>query len=149
MRQAAERHKWLRLMLADAHIRVCAGFALVMLLMPPEGLGVDLCMSQWVTHAPCPACGVTRSGSNLVRGHFARAAEYHPFGPVIVPLIFALGVLALLPRRWRDAVRGAVMRRAVLLRPLYVVGLGAFVLYGAVRWCAVLLGWMAFPARWP
>jgi hypothetical protein len=143
------RRRWLRLMLGDAHLRACAFFTLVMLLMPPEGLGFDLCMSQQVLHAPCPACGITRCGSNLARGHFARAAEYHPFGVVIVPLIAALGVMAVLPRRWREAVRASLMRRAVLLRPLYVVGLGSFAVYGAVRWCAVILGLMHFPATWP
>src|SRR5262249_4286240 len=132
-----ERHQWLRLMLGDAHVRACAVFTLVMLLMPPEGLGIDLCLSQYYTHAPCPACGITRCGSNLARGHFARAAQYHPLGLVVVPLIAVLGVMALLPRRWREAVRASLGRRAVLLRPLYLVGLGSFILYGVVRWCGV------------
>jgi hypothetical protein len=143
------RHKWLRLMLGDAHLRACAVFTLVMLLMPPEGLGIDLCFSQLYFHAPCPACGVTRGGSNLMRGNFTRAAQFHPFVPVIVPLIVALGVLAILPRRWREAVRAHVMRRALLLKPLYWLGIYSFAIYGAVRWGAVFLGWYAFPATWP
>jgi Protein of unknown function (DUF2752) len=144
-----ERHKWLRIMLGDANLRACAVFTLVMLLMPAEGLGIDLCLSQQLLHAPCPACGITRCGSNLARGHFVRAAEYHPFGPVVVPLIAVLGVLALMPRAWRLSVRGVLMRRAVLLRPLYLVGLWSFVIYGVVRWGAVLLGLMQFPMTYP
>jgi hypothetical protein len=144
-----ERHKWLRLMLGDANLRACAVFTLVMLLMPPEGLGVDLCMSQLLFHAPCPACGVTRCGSNLARGHLLRAAQFHPLGPPVVLLIAALGVIALLPRRWREGLRAALLRRAVLLRPLYLVGLWGFVIYGVARWGAVLLGLAHFPATYP
>jgi hypothetical protein len=144
-----QRHKWLRLMLGDANLRACAVFTVVMLLMPPEGLGVDLCMSQQLLHAPCPACGVTRCGSNLARGHFLRAAQFHPVGPVVVVVIAALGVAALLPRRWREGLRASLMRRAVLLRPLYLVVLWAFVIYGVARWGAVLLGLTGFPATYP
>jgi hypothetical protein len=144
-----EPHKWLRLMLGDANLRACAVFTVVMLLMPPEGLGIDLCMSQRLLHAPCPACGVTRCGSNLARGHLTRAAQFHPFGPAVVTLIAALGGVALLPRLWRERLRAALMRRAVLLRPLYLVGLWSFVIYGVARWGAVLLGLAQFPATFP
>jgi hypothetical protein len=144
-----KRHRWLLLMLGDANLRACAVFTVVMLLMPPEGLGIDLCMSQQLTHAPCPGCGITRCGSNLARGHFVRAAQFHPLGPVVVPLIAVLGVVALLPRRWREGLRAALLRRAVLLRPLYLVGLWSFVIYGVVRWGAVLLGLTQFPATYP
>jgi len=144
-----KRHDWLRLMLGDATVRACAVFTLAMLLMPPEGLGVDLCPSRLMTRCPCPGCGITRCGSNLARGHFRRAAQFHPLGLVVVPAIVALGVLAVLPRRWRAGVRAALTRRAALLKPLYQVGLTAFVIFGAVRWCAVFLGLADFPATWP
>jgi Protein of unknown function (DUF2752) len=144
-----ERHRWLRLFLGDAHLRACAVFTAVMLLMPPEGLGIDLCMSQWYTHSPCPACGMTRCGSNLARGHFQRAAQLHPFGPAIVPLIAVLGALALAPRRWRHAVRVSLMRRADLLKPLYWLGIYSFAIFGAARWCTVFFGLTNFPATWP
>src|SRR5437016_2207884 len=100
-----ERDRWLRMFLGDAHQRACAVFTVVMLLMPPEGLGFDMCACQWYTHSPCPACGITRCGSNMARGNFQRAAQLHPLGPVVVTLIAALGILALLPRRWREAIR--------------------------------------------
>jgi len=136
-------------MLGDAHLRACAVFTVVMLVMPPEGLGIDLCMSQIYTHAPCPACGITRCGSNLARGQFERAAQFHPFGPVIVPLIAVLGVLAILPRRWREAVREHFVRRAALLKPLYWGAIYAFAIFGAVRWTTVFFGLTNFPAAWP
>jgi hypothetical protein len=150
MREAVEtRHKWLALLLSDSNLRACAVFTLVMALMPPEGLGIELCASQRLLNAPCPACGVTRCGSNLARGHFVRAMQLHPLGPVVVPVIAGLGVIALLPRRWREGLRAALMRRAVLLRPLYLVGLWSFVIYGVARWGAVFLHLAHFPAAWP
>jgi hypothetical protein len=144
-----ERNQWLWFMLADVHVRACAVFTVAMLLMPPEGLGVDLCPSRLVTRAPCPGCGMTRCGSNLARGQFRRAVQFHPLGPVAVPAIAALGILAVLPRRWRAAVRAALMRRAALLTPLYWLGVFAFVFFGVIRWSAVCLGLAHFPATWP
>ena len=82
-------------------------------------------------------------------GNFERAAQFHPLGPVIVPVIAALGVLAILPRRWREAVREHVMRRAALLKPLYWGGIYAFAFFGALRWTTVFLGLTNFPATWP
>jgi hypothetical protein len=143
------RHEWLRLMLGDAHLRACAVFTVVMLLMPPEGLGFDLCACQWYTHAPCPACGITRCGSNMARGHFQRAAQFHPFGPVVVPLIAVLGVMGLLPQRWRRAIRAPFIRRAALLKPLYWGSIYVFVAFGVLRWTAVKYGWTEFPSTWP
>jgi hypothetical protein len=136
-------------MLGGPFLRACAVFTVAMLLMPPEGLGVDLCPSRLVTQAPCPGCGVTRCGSNMVRGNIRRAAQFHALGPVIVPTIVAFGVLAVLPRRWRAAVRAALMRRADLLKPLYWLGIFAFVLFGAIRWTVVFFGLANFPSAWP
>ncbi len=144
-----ERQNWLRFLLDDLNLRACAVFTLVMLAMPPEGLGVELCPSRMITRAPCPGCGMTRCGANLVRGRLRRAAQLHPLGFVVAPAIAALGVLAFLPRRWRAAIRASLMRRAVLLRPFYLLMLYAFILFGAVRWCAVFLGLVEFPATWP
>jgi hypothetical protein len=148
-RSVLDRHAWLDPWLSDWTWRLCALFTVAFVLMPPEGLGVDLCLCQLVTHAPCPGCGVTRSGANLVRGHFVRAVEYHPLGPLLIPLIAALGLLALAPRGWREVVRAAVLRRTRWLRPLYIAAVGAFLGYGAARWLGVVLGLLSFPARWP
>ena len=78
---APEKRFWLGAFIAGKQIRFCILIALVVVLMPPEtGLGVDLCMLHRQTGAPCPGCGVTRSGANLVRGNFRRAFDYHPLG---------------------------------------------------------------------
>lgn len=148
-RAAAEDRSWVGRLLDDLTLRLCAVFLLVVILMPPEGLGVDLCPSRFVTHAPCPGCGMTRSGSNLVRGHFVRAMEYHPFGPVLIPVIAALSFLGLAPRHWRQAARHFLARYERHLRLLYGTGVAAFLTFGVVRWACVFFGWMSFPARWP
>jgi hypothetical protein len=148
-RAAAKDRSWVGRLLDDLTLRLSAVFLLVVILMPPEGLGVDLCPSRLFTRAPCPGCGMTRSGSNLVRGHFVRAVEYHPFGPVLIPVIAAFGLLGLAPRRWRQAARDFVTRHERFLRPFYGVGVAALIIFGIVRWACVYFGWMSFPARWP
>jgi hypothetical protein len=148
-RAVAERRYWLRHYLDDLTLRLSALFVLAFVLMPPEGLGWELCICKRLTDAPCPACGFTRSGSNLVRGHFLRAIEYHPFGPLLIPVIVALGLLALAPRRWRQALRDALLQRGERFRPVYRLLFGAFMVYGILRWCLVLAGWCSFPATWP
>src|SRR3712207_7945107 len=45
-----------------------------------DGLGVEMCAGKRLTNAPCPGCGMTRCGSNLVRGNVRRALQYHPLG---------------------------------------------------------------------
>jgi hypothetical protein len=148
-RAAVKRPYWLRHYVDDLTLRLCAVFLLAVVLMPADGLGVELCVCQRFTHAPCPACGVTRSGSNLVRGHVRRAIEYHPFGLLLIPVIAALGLLAFAPRRWRQAARAALLPWAEPYRPVYQLLLGAFVVYGVVRWCLVFAGCYNFPATWP
>jgi hypothetical protein len=128
---------------------LCALFTLLFVLMPPEGLGWELCVCKRATNAPCPGCGMTRAGSNLVRGDVARAIQYHPFGLLLIPTIAALGLLGLAPRRWREAVRAALLSRAVSLRPVYWTVLWGFVLFGVGRWVCVVTGIAAFPATWP
>jgi hypothetical protein len=148
--KATNPQLWLAQLLENTQLRLCVLFAVVVVFMPPEGIpNVDLCICKYLTHAPCPACGMTRSGSNLVRGHLIRSVQYHPFGLLLIPLIFGLGVLALTPRSWRAAVRQAVLPWATPLRPVYWLVLATFVIFGVVRWVLVFGGWIEFPASWP
>ncbi len=139
----------LALLFDDVNLRLCAAFTLVFALMPPDGLGFDTCGCKFWTGAPCPGCGMTRSGANLVRGHVGRAIHYHPFGVLVIPAIAALGAVGLMPRRWRDKVRAALLPRAARLRPLWWTALGGFLLYGVGRWLCVVAGLAEFPATWP
>jgi hypothetical protein len=146
---AEHRLPWLRHYVNDVMLRACAVFLLVVVLMPADGLGVELCLCRRFTGAPCPACGMTRSGAQLVRGHLLGAVRYHPFGPLVIPVIAGLGLLALAPRRWRSAAGRFLVARAVPFRPVYYLAVFAFVVYGVVRWGLVLGGWCAFPSAWP
>jgi hypothetical protein len=96
--QPKDPQAWLLRFLSDRHLRVCLLISLFVAAMPPDGVSwLDLCVVKNCTHSPCPGCGITRCGSNLLRGNWWRAACYHPFGLLFLPLIFAMGVLAVLP----------------------------------------------------
>jgi hypothetical protein len=140
---------WTSMMLSDTFLRLCLLFTIVFVLMPSEGIGYEMCASKRLMNAPCPGCGMTRCGSNLVRGNVVRAFQYHAFGMVVIPICGVLGVTALLPRRWRDALRSRIGSHDAWLRPLLKVAVSLFFAYGIVRLGLVLLGWMAFPTTWP
>lgn len=135
--------------LNDLFLWLCALFLLGAALMPPEGSGVELCLFKRVTGTPCPGCGMTRSAANLVRGRMGRALQFHPLGIVVVPIIAGLGILGVVPRKWRDRVKAALLRRRALLGWLAWLGAGAFFLFGVARWAGVATGLAHFPAGWP
>jgi hypothetical protein len=138
---------WLARTVDDLSLWACAAYAAVILVMPPEGIAaLELCPSVRWTQAPCPGCGMTRCGANLVRGRLRRAADYHPAGVVIVPLLFVAGAVGLLPRRCREAFRRGLLRRRRLAGRLGALLLGCFLVFGCARWWAVRTGRMSFPA---
>jgi hypothetical protein len=127
-------------------LRACALFACVVLVTPPEGFpGLEWCPAMRWTHAPCPGCGVTRSGSNLVRGNLHRAAEYNPFGLVLVPAVFGLGFVGLLPARCRRAFRSGVARQSRAAGYVGAVVLASLLILGWARWALVVFGYLPFP----
>lgn len=137
---------WLTAFLASRQTRLCLVVALVVVLMPPEsGLGVELCLLKRVSGAPCPGCGVTRSGSNLVRGRVSRAIQFHPFGLILHPVLLGLVVLSVLP----DALRQAFARRLLpwrrWLSSLHALFWIAFFVFGLARWSGVMAGALTFP----
>lgn len=140
---------WLTSLVSDLTLRLCILFVLAMIFMPADGLGVDTCMSQLVTKAPCPGCGMTRCGANLVQGNFTRAVQYHPFGSVVIPIIVLLALVGVLPRRWREAFRRRMLASEPRLRPLWWFAFGSFLVFGVLRWAGVEFGLLAFPATWP
>ncbi|HKI30422.1 MAG TPA: DUF2752 domain-containing protein [Gemmataceae bacterium] len=148
-RGVGDHSSWLRQFLNDTFLRACAVFAVVCVLMPSGGLGVELCPCLRMTHAPCPGCGVTRCGSCLARGEVRRAFRYHPLGTVVFPLSAGLGLLALVPRRWRHPACSRLAAWGAPLRPLYLTAAAGFVTFGVVRFGLVLAGWTEFPATWP
>src|SRR6516165_919407 len=121
-------------LLSDLNLRMCAIFCAVAIVMPPDGLGLDLCVLKRLTGAPCPGCGMTRCGSNLVRGNFPRAFEYSPLGIVVFPLIAALGLVGLAPRSWRNGFRRQLNPIPIWLKLTWTLGCAAFVAFGIVCW---------------
>jgi len=139
------RRTWLDRALTDIHLRASAVLTVALFFMPPDGVpGVDLCMFKNSTGLPCPGCGLTRCGSNLVRGNFARAFNYNPFGFVIIPVMAGMGVMAVLPRRWRDGVRRFLKAHSTAYHRALIVFTIAFVLFGLIRSVSVSVRWSSF-----
>src|SRR5262245_33346827 len=93
-----EQRWWLSSFLIGKQPRLCLLIFLAVALMPPEnGLGYELCFLKRLTNAPCPGCGVTRSGSNLLRGNVSRSIDFHPFGLILHPILLGLCAFSLLP----------------------------------------------------
>ena len=59
-----------------------------------------LCPFRFLTHLPCPGCGMGRACIALAQGNLAGAWHYHPFAFFLIPL--ALG-LACSPSRFGRA----------------------------------------------
>jgi hypothetical protein len=146
----AKPRNWLDRSLTDLHLRICAVLTLGLILMPAEGLpGVELCMFKRTTDLPCPGCGLTRCGSNLVRGNVARAFNYNPFGLIIIPVMAGMGVMAVLPRRWRDGVRRFQAAHSTAFHRFLILFTIGFVLFGLIRSVSVYARWSNyFTAIW-
>lgn len=132
--------------LASRQVLLVLPILAVVILLPPEnGLGVELCMLKSFTGAPCPGCGVTRSCSNFVRGNFRRSVQFHPLGLVFAPALLGLAAFSLLPSAARKLVADRVSRfdRIVVIASILFWTL--FFAYGVVRWFAVMAGYMTFP----
>jgi len=141
-----EQRWWLTAFIAGGQIRLCLLVALAVIAMPPEnGLGVELCILKNVSGAPCPGCGVTRSGANFFRGDVARAAAFHPLGLILHPILLALCVLSILPSATRRAFALRLLPRQRLLAGLLMAFWIAFFIFGLIRWIAVMAGAMEFP----
>jgi len=136
---------WLDRSLTDLHLRICAVLTLGLFVMPAEGLpGVELCMFKRTTNLPCPGCGLTRCGSNLVRGNVARATEYNPFGLIIIPVMAGMGAMAVLPARWREGIRRFQAAHSMAFHRLLIVFTIGFVLFGLIRSVSVSAHWSNF-----
>jgi hypothetical protein len=144
------REFWLARWIASTRLRWLLLVVLYVAVQPPEaGLGVDLCMLHRLTGAPCPGCGMTRSGANMLRGNFRLAWQFHPFGYLFMPVLFAFAGLSLMPAAIRGAVARQCTRYERVLRILNAVVLVGILIFGVVRFGLVLAGRMAFPGGGP
>lgn len=91
-----------------------------------QQLGLPACSFLWRTGYPCPSCGMTSSFAAMAHGRFLEALRDHPFGPVGVLVLAAVGLCGLAELvGGRDALR--------LLRPGVWWAVAAF--------AGVLAGW--------
>src|SRR5262245_7370508 len=151
---ASAQRFWLVDWLRSNQLRWILLVALYVIVQPPEhGLGrwgvPELCGLKKLTGAPCPGCGMTRAGANMVRGKILRSFQFHPFGIVFIPTLFGLAALSLLPKTVRFATARGVERRARWFRIAYTIILLAFLVFGLVRWVLVMANVMAFPLGGP
>ncbi len=102
-------------------------------ILPREGLGLDLCAIHFILDVPCPACGLTRSFTNLTQGRFEQAVVYHPFGPVLYVMFVAATLYALLPRRLQGRLAVRAHGAEEGWQRGYRVFLVAFLGFGVVR----------------
>jgi hypothetical protein len=58
----------------------------VILLSVSQNRPVELCLFKWLTHIPCPTCGVTRGTWHLVHGRIIQAWLCNP-------LMFSIGLV--------------------------------------------------------
>lgn len=140
---------WLLHWIGSKHLYWVVLVVIYVIAQPPEkGLGVDLCTLHRSTGLPCPGCGMTRSGANLVRGNFARAFQFHPFGYVFMPVVFGLAALSVIPSTLRLTWARRLSRRELLLRRSIQLVLWGFLAFGLIRIILVAAKVMSFPLNW-
>lgn len=77
------------------------------------------CPLVMITGLPCPACGMTRAGISVLRGHFALAWELHPFIYVVLALLAAYGVNRYLLGKSYRILNGMTLITLILLLVFY------------------------------
>ncbi len=104
-----------------AYVRASAPVVLLLALwtfpVPPD---LHLCGFHWLTHRPCPFCGLTRALFALARGHWYDATHLHALAP--------LGMAMLLALSWDHPLRAR----------LWAAGVAAFAIYGVARMAGLL-----------
>ncbi len=106
--------------------------------------GPQLCPLRALTGLPCPGCGLTRSWVFAAHGDLASAFGFNAFGPVF----FAVLLVAALVAGWTliSGRRGGWDRmRSVVVGPVGIVLIVAWLGYGVVRIVDGIAGWGLFP----
>lgn len=100
---------------------------------PPQGLGLPLCWVESATGIPCLGCGLTRSLSCGLRGHFLESWHYHPLGLFILGLFLFTAGQSLLSQQPRERLRQFIETRPVWFYRAYVGFVVVFVGFGLAR----------------
>lgn len=143
---AQRKDGWSHLALITPSAGYFAFFAVAAsLVLPFEGIGVDLCALHSVTGLPCPGCGLTRSFVMVAQGDFATAVASNPFVLFLYPLFLVLGALVVMPAGIRDQVERWLRVHSSLVGRLYRVGVIAFLGFGGLRFTYFLFSGERFP----
>ena len=114
-----------------------ARFAIVGLLLsfflPTDGLGVSICWFKSCFDLPCPGCGLTRSITCVSHFQFVKAWDYHPFGLLIYALFVTNGMLLIVPKENREALKSKMSRNDGWLKPIYMAIVFSFLTFGCSR----------------
>lgn len=114
------------------------------ILLPPKGIGLNLCWMRGELGIPCPGCGLTRSFSCAMRGHFYESWLFHPFGPFLLAMFLVVAVVSLLPETRRVGLAAFMERHQRLLHHIFTVLMTAFCSYGLLRAVLQLSGFCRF-----
>lgn len=101
--------------------------------LPPSGVGINLCWLRGGFTILCPGCGLTRSLSCAVRGRFYESWLFHPFGPFIVVMFFLVAFVSLLPNEKRRQLADWMERHVQVFRSFTIAFVAAFCAYGLLR----------------
>ena len=112
---------------------ICCFVLLGTLLMPPEGLGIRLCLFYQVSGLDCPGCGMTRGISHLWRGHFLRSVHLHFFAPIVFLFLVVQASSLFIPNPYKTKILYWIDRHDRVFRYLWVIGGTSFFLYGGFR----------------
>lgn len=115
-------------------------------LLPPQGLGIQMCAFKEVTHLPCMGCGLTRSFIALAHGDLKTTALMHPFGFLMFPLAVALLALLFVPTERRERMARTIEARMGAGDWLTTAFIVMFLAYGIGRLIWVLT--MNSPRIW-
>src|SRR5687767_7154058 len=118
----------------------------VAFLLPPSGIGINLCWLRGDFRLLCPGCGLTRSLSCAVRGSFYESWLFPPFGPFIVVMFFLVASVSLLPNEKRRQLADWMERRIQVFRSFTVAFVASFCAYGLLRALLQLAGVCQFHA---
>ena len=80
----------------------------------------SLCPMVTITGFPCPACGLSRAGFSLLKGHFLWAFEIHPFIYPIVLLVITFFVFRYILRKDTEILKKYLIALMVGLIVYYV-----------------------------
>lgn len=106
---------------------------LVAIMLPPVGIGYDMCGMHRTMGLPCPGCGLTRSVTSFIHGDFLWSFGYHPLGFFVALIFLLVGPTLFFPNKWREKLIAKISRYDRHIGwglVLYSIGI---VVYGFVR----------------